>query len=47
METLMLMQKMGTYNSLHLRFVSIAFIIFENTDTDVDVKCERVYTQTK
>ena len=27
-------------HSLHLRFVTIAFISFENANVDVDAKCE-------
>ena len=30
-------------HSLHLRFVTILFIIFENTNTDVDAKCELAF----
>ena len=41
MVTLTLIQKIGTEPIvLHLRFVTIASIIFENASADVDVKCE-------
>ena len=42
MVTLTLTQRMGTErtHSLHLCFVTIASIIFENADANVNAKCE-------